>query len=193
MVKKVATVGLLAVLGFVVGYASTWLGGERYYVGSALWLPRHSQHSPSELVAMTAGRHPGAEVRAVGGNKVSVVATGSLEGAEEAVRAGYRAVLGANDGKFQFLPFDHVVEPVGHAWGSPVRNGGLGLLAGISVALGFLVPSRVVLRPSQKRKVAKVVALSLIGGVAVQVVLLLLAVLLLAYLIRQPAMVTGGL
>jgi hypothetical protein len=55
------------------------------------------------------------------------------------------------------------------------------------------VPSHVVLRPSQKRRVAKVVTLSLIGGVAVQVVLLLLAMLLLAYLIRQPAMVTGGL
>ncbi len=192
MAKKIAMVLCLAVLGLVAGYASTWLGGHTYYIGSALWLPRHSQHSPSQLVAMTAGHHPGAEVRAVG-NKISVEATGSLEGAEAAVAAGYRAVLVANDGKFQFLPYDHFVDQQGLAWGDPVHRGLVGLLAGISVALGFLVPARAVSHPSQKRKVARAVTLGVLGGVAVQAAFLLLAALLLAYLSRQPVMVSGGL
>ncbi len=191
MARKIAIVLCLAVLGLVAGYASTWLGGHSYYIGSGLWLPRHSQHSPSQLVAMTAGRHPGAEVRAVGGNKISVVATGSLEAAEAAVAAGYRAVLVANGGEFQFLPYDYVVDQQGLVWGDPVHRGLVGLLAGISVALGFLVPTRAVSHPTQKRKVARAVTLGVLGGVAVQAAFLLLAALLLAYLIRQPVTVRG--
>ena len=134
---------LLGFLGFVVGYASTWLGGHQYYVASTLFLPRHSQPWPSELVAMTAGRHPGSVIHVDGArNRVSVIATGSILGADKAVREGVQALVFANYGKFKFLAFDHWVDQKGLAWGDPVRRGTLGLLAGLSAAVGFLVPPR---------------------------------------------------
>ena len=75
MLKRIAIIALLGTLGFAVGYTSTWLGGHRYSIGTVLWLPRHSAPSPAELVAMTSGRHPGAQVRASGGNMISIEAT----------------------------------------------------------------------------------------------------------------------
>src|SRR5262245_40545837 len=126
--KKAAIVGVLAVTGFVAGYASTWLGGHQYYVSSALWLPRHhSPDSPKELVAMTAGHHPGSEVHSDGGNKINVYATGSIQRAESAVEVGYRAVLYANHLKFRFLPYNHVVDQMDLTWGNPSHRGWIGM------------------------------------------------------------------
>ncbi len=45
MLKRIAIIALLGILGLVVGYTSTWLGGHRYYIGTTLWLSRDSPHS----------------------------------------------------------------------------------------------------------------------------------------------------
>ncbi len=158
MLRRIAIIALLGTLGLVVGYASTWLGGHRYYIGTTLWLPRHSAHSPAELVAMTSGHHPGAQVRAAGGNKISIEATGTILAADEAMRVAYKEVVAANDRKFQFLPYyAHFADQLELTWGDPVHRGLVGLLAGLSVALGFLVPprSRVVRCPSCSRVVQR--------------------------------------
>jgi hypothetical protein len=143
MRRRIAIIPLLGILGFSLAYTSTWLGGHRYYIGTVLWLPRHSAHSPNELVAMTAGRHPGAQVRASGANMISIEATGSVLAADHAMRVAYKEVVAANDRKFQFLPYyAHFADQLQLTWGDPVHRGLVGLAAGISVALGFLVPPR---------------------------------------------------
>ena len=143
MLRRIAVIALLGILGLAVGYTSTWLGGHHYTIGTVLWLPRHSAHSPDELVAMTSGRHPGAQVRASGGNMISITASGTVLAADEAMRVAYKEVVAANDRKFQFLPYyAHFAEQLELTWGNPMHRGLVGLLAGISVGLGFLVPPR---------------------------------------------------
>jgi len=205
MLKRIAIIALLGTLGFAVGYASTWLGGHSYYIGTVLWLPRHSAHSPAEIVAMTSGRHPGAQVRASGGNKISIEATGTILGADHAMRVAYKEVVAANDGKFQFLPgYAQFADQLRLVWGDPVHRGLDGLLAGISVALGFLFPprsrvvrcpgcSRVVERQRAERGIAIPIALGITGGMALAFVLLILAALLFALYSRQYHMITPGL
>jgi hypothetical protein len=205
MLKRIAIIALLGTLGFALGYTSTWLGGHRYYIGTVLWLPRHSAHSPAELVAMTSGRHPGAQVQASGGNMISIEATGTVLGADEAMRVAYKEVVAANDRKFQFLPYyAHFADQLELTWGDPVHRGLVGLLAGISVALGFLVPprprvvgcpdcSRVVQRPRQQQGVAMPIALGIAGGIAMASVILVLAAFLLALYNRQYSLIIPGL
>ena len=105
MLRRIAIIALLGILGFGAGYASTWLGGHRYYMGTLLWLPRHSAHKPAQIVAMTSGRHPGAQVRASGANKISIEASGTVLAVDNAMRVAYKEVVAANDGKFQFLSY----------------------------------------------------------------------------------------
>lgn len=197
MLRRIAIIVLLGTLGFSVGYVSTWLGGHRYYIGTVLWLPRHSAHSPAELVAMTSGRHPGAQVRASGGNMISIEATGTILSADHAMRVAYKEVVAANDSKFQFLPYyAHFADQSELTWGNPMHRGLVGLLAGISVALGFLVPprsralrcsdcSRVIRRPRPERGVAMPIILGITGGIALATVLLILAAFLFALYSRQ--------
>src|SRR6266851_415546 len=119
MLRRIAIIALLEILGLVVGYTSTWLGGHRYYIGTTLWLSRDSPHSAKELVAMTSGRHPGAQVRADGHN-VDIAATGTILGADHAMRVAYDAVVAANDRKFQFLPYyAHFAAQLELTWGNP--------------------------------------------------------------------------
>jgi hypothetical protein len=142
MLKRIAIMALLGTLGLAVGYASTWLGGHRYYIGTTLWLPRNSPHSAKDLVVMTSGHHPGAQVRA-DGQEVNIEATGTILGADHAMRVAYKEVVAANDRKFRFLPYyAHFADQLELTWGDPVHRGLVGLLAGISAALGFLVPPR---------------------------------------------------
>jgi hypothetical protein len=196
MLRRIAIIALLGILGFGAGYASTWLGGHRYYMGTLLWLPRHSAHKPAQIVAMTSGRHPGAQVRASGANKISIEASGTVLAVDNAMRVAYKEVVAANDGKFQFLSYyPHFADQWGLAWGHPVRRGLIGLLAGISVALGFLFPARsrvvrcascsgVVERPRLERQrperaIAIPVALWVTSGIALVSILLAIAAILL--------------
>jgi hypothetical protein len=205
MLKRISIIVLLGILGLSVGYVSTWLGGHRYYIGTVLWLPRHSAHSPAELVAMTSGRHPGAQVRASGGNLISIEATGAILGADHAMRVAYKEVVAANDRKFQFLPYyAHFADQLELTWGDPVHRGLLGLAAGISVALGFVVPprpralrcpscSRVVQRARPERGTAMPITLGIIGGIALASVILVLAAFLFALYSRQYSTISPGL
>ena len=204
MLKKAAIVVLLGILGLVVGYASTWLGGHYYYVGTKLWLARDTPYTSHELMAMTRGHHPGAVVWA-DGSAVDIMATGSIDGAEHAVREAFEKVVVANDRKFQFLPYDaHFADQMGLTWGNPVHRGLIGLLAGISVALGFLVPPRSraarcpscsrIVRPARpKRGAAMPIALGIVGGFATASLILVLAAFAYAMYSRQYAPITGGL
>jgi len=205
MLKRISIIVLLGILGLSVGYVSTWLGGHRYYIGTVLWLPRHSAHSPAELVAMTSGHHPGADVRASGGNMISIEATGTILGADHAMRVAYKEVVAANDRKFQFLPYyAHFADQLELVWGDPVHRGLAGLAAGISLALGFVVPprpralrcprcSRAVQRPRPERGTAMPITLGIIGGIALASVILVLAAFLFALYSRQYSTISPGL
>ncbi len=139
MLKKLAFVGVLALVGLVGGIAITGLGGLRVEIGSTLYLPaRNSPHTSAELVAMTRGHHPGAQVWAQG-RSISIRAAGSFTDAELAMRAAYGELVASNDRKFKSY-YPDFADQVGFTWGDRFRNGLLGLLAGISVAIGFLVP-----------------------------------------------------
>ena len=193
MLKKVAIVGVLAVLGMVVGFAATLLGGYRVEIGSTLTLPANSPHSSSDLAAMTRGHHPGAQVWAHG-RAITIHATGSFVEAEHAMRVAYGEIVASNDRKIKGY-YPDFADQIGFAWGNPRHNGGLGMLAGISVALGVLVPPRsnVARRPRPKRKVGKplVITLALLGGMAAEVLVLVLAAIIYAAIIRQPTVIGG--
>lgn len=205
MLRRVSIIVLLGILDFSAGYVSTWLGGHRYYIGTALWLPRHSAHSAADLVAMTAGRHPGARVRASGGNMISIEASGTILGADEAMRVAYKEVVAANDRKFQFLPhYAYFADQLELTWGDPVHRGLAGLAAGISVALGFFVPprprtsrcpdcSRAVRRPHPERGTAMPITVGIAGGIALAAVILVLAAFLFALYSRQYSTMSHGL
>jgi hypothetical protein len=139
MLKRLAFVGVLAFVGLVAGIAITGLGGLRVEIGSTLYLPAHdSPHTSSELVAMIRGHHPGAQVWAHG-RGITIEASGSFADAEHAMRLAYGELVANNDRKFKSY-YPDFADQVGFTWGNRFRNGLLGLLAGISVALGFLVP-----------------------------------------------------
>ena len=118
--------------------------------------------------------------------------TRAARAADHAMRVAYKEVVAANDRKFQFLPgYAQFADQLRLVWGDPVHRGLDGLLAGISVALGFLFPprsrvvrcpgcSRVVERQRAERGIAIPIALGITGGMALAFVLLILAALLFA-------------
>jgi hypothetical protein len=141
MLQRLAFVGALALVGLVAGIAITGLGGLRVEIGSTLYLPAHnSPHTSSELVAMTRGHHPGAQVWAHG-RGITIHASGSFAGAEHAMRVAYGEIVASNDRKFKSY-YPDFADQVGFTWGNRFHNGLLGLLAGTGAALGLLVPSR---------------------------------------------------
>jgi hypothetical protein len=135
VVKKVATVMLLGIVGLVVGGAFDMVFPSNYVVADALILPAHSPHSASDLVRMTSGDHPGVFVDAHG-RAIDFSATGSLGDAGKAVTLANRAVVAANDGKVKTW-FHGLTERA-----PTVKYALLGLLAGVGAALGFLVPPK---------------------------------------------------
>jgi len=154
MLRRVMVVVLLGCLGLTSGVTLGTLfpsyDGARYHVPAGLLLPANSPHSASELVIMTRDNHPGVRVIAFGGHcqgcrwlkrHIGFDATGSLSTTEQAVDLAIREVIAANDGKVERTwP--------GEIFRLPPRHYGLsgyvllGLLAGLSAALGFLVPPR---------------------------------------------------
>jgi hypothetical protein len=201
MLKRIVAVVLIGILGLVVGIAVTYSGGYRYKVIGTLVLPdRNSPHSAAELVAMTWGHHPGAHLTPLARrNSVRMIATGTFDGAEHAIFRAYTELVASNDHKFKsFFP------SYGGAWreGLLRRNYGfLGLLAGLSVGLGFLVPpkprlcascSQVIPRP--KRVVVVPTTLTIIGGILAFTVIGVLTALIFALVSRQYAPnLIGGL
>src|SRR5262245_18658101 len=203
MLKRIVAVVLLGTLGLIVGFAVTYSGGYRYKVVSTLVLPtRNSPHSAADLVALTRGHHPGAHVLALSRrNSIRIYATGTFERVEHAMERTYRELVASNDHKFQsYFP------SYGGAWqdGLARRNYGfLGMLAGISVALGLVVPprsrhvrcancSQVIPRPRRERRVAMPISLAITGGIVVFTVILVLAALVFALVSRQYTPSLGG-
>jgi hypothetical protein len=199
MVKRITAVVLLGIVGLVVGIAVTYSGGYRYMVVSTLVLPdRNSPHSPAELVAMTWGHHPGAHLMPLARrNSVRMIAKGTFDGAEHAIFRAYTELVASNDHKFKsFFP------SYGGAWREGLfrRNYGfLGLLAGLSVGLGFLVPPRVVLCSScsqvvrrPKRVVVVPTTLTIVGGILAFTVIGVLTALIFALVSRQYTPNLGG-
>jgi hypothetical protein len=145
---------LLGCVGLTAGVAFGTLfpsyDATRYSVPAGLLLPAHSPYSGSELEFMTRDDHPGVRVVAYGGHcqgcrwlkrHIGFFATGSLGSTERAVHLAVKEVIAANDGKVESTwP--------GEIFRLPPRRYGLsgyvlfGLLAGLSAALGFLVPPR---------------------------------------------------
>ena len=117
MLKKVAFVGVLALVGLVAGIAITGLGGLRVEIGSTLYLPAHnSPHTSSELVAMTRGHHPGAQVWGQW-RGITIEASGSFVDAEDAMRMAYGEIVASNDRKFKSY-YPDFADQVGFTWGN---------------------------------------------------------------------------
>ena len=125
----------LAFVGLFAGFELDMFFPSNYNVGDALVLPAQSPHSASDLARMTRDDHPGVLVVA-GRRSISFSATGSLGDANRAVALANRAVIAANNGK---------IKTILHGTSVRVPSGRyvlLCLLAGLSAALGFLVPPR---------------------------------------------------
>jgi hypothetical protein len=154
MLRRVMVVMLLGCVGLTAGVAFGTLfpsyDGARYYVAAGLLLPANSPHSASELVIMTRDDHPGVRVIAYGGRcrgcrwlkrHIGFDATGSLSSTERAVHLAIREVIAANDGKVERTWPGEILQLPPRRYGLS-GYGLIGLLAGLSAALGFLVPPR---------------------------------------------------
>src|SRR5262245_16882897 len=125
----------LAFVALVAGFELDRFFPSNYQVGDELVLPVDGPHSAADLVMMTRDDHPGVSVEGAG-RSISFSATGSLDDAGKALDQGNKAVIAANNGKFQtWLPDMTLPAPSG-------RYILLCLIAEMSAALGFLVPPR---------------------------------------------------
>jgi hypothetical protein len=125
----------LAFVALVAGFELDTFFPSNYQVGDAVVLPANSPHSAADLVRMTRDDYPGVRVD-YAGRSISFSATGSLGDADKAVDRANRAVIAANNGKIKTMVHGMSVRvPSG-------RYALLCLLAGLSAALGFLVPPR---------------------------------------------------
>jgi hypothetical protein len=138
MRRKITTFALLGLLGLVVGIAVTGLSGQRYRLSAEIVL-RPDSH-PSHAVVMTKGDHPGVGVIADGRRFITVTATGSPGNVWRAVSAVAREVSQNADGRVMAMT-GHL-ETTQSPLGNPVHYGLVGLLAGLSAALGFVVPPK---------------------------------------------------
>jgi hypothetical protein len=137
MLKKAAIVALLGLAGMGGGVAVTGLAGQRYLRNVEIVLPPGT--NGNHVVALTSGEHPGVRVYAMK-NFVWAGATGSLDGTADAVGAAVREVIANNHGKVKAVMRSFGL-PQRRPLGNLVHYGLLGLLAGLSAAFGFLVPS----------------------------------------------------
>jgi hypothetical protein len=143
---KATMFALLGLLGLVVGVAVTSPGGARYQRTAEVVLRPNSD--PGLVVAMTRGEHPGVRVLAHGGRFITVTAIGGPERAFNGVSAAIIEISQHTDGKVMSV-MSHLETPQGRPPGNQVNYALLSLLAGLSTALGFLVPpgSRVTAGP----------------------------------------------
>jgi hypothetical protein len=133
-----------ALLGFVglgIGVMLTPFGGPRYNASGEIRLPAHSRETARDLVSKVKGQHPGVRVKPTGNRGIYVSVNGSLNGSANAYEAAVRDLLRHVHGKVFTIgrAGDALVRTT---LGNPVHYGAIGLLAGLSAALGFLVPPR---------------------------------------------------
>ena len=155
--RAVKLVVLLGVLGIFAGVVYAYLFRPSYEVGEAIrFVPAHvCGHQKSSLVlcapasstvrhlaAVTESQHRRVQIIvARGGHSVDISATGSIPGADRAVRSAARDLV-AHIGEVRYL---YGVSLRFLSLGNAISFSMLGLLAGLSAALGFLVPPRSVL------------------------------------------------
>jgi endonuclease YncB( thermonuclease family) len=150
MLRRLAIVALLAFAGLVVGVTVTNSGPRSYIVGEEFSLPAHSNDA-IRLAAVARSQHvQGVRVRVIDGDTLQVIGHGSLHGAARAlnevatqVRKAIKRMPGVT---LRGLPFaDALARPQGNA----AQTGLVGLLAGLGVGLGLVVPSRARMKASQ--------------------------------------------
>jgi hypothetical protein len=143
---------LLGCVGLTAGVAVTTFGPRSYIVGEEFVLRSHSSghmpHSPVldaiRLAALARSQHvQGVRVEVLNGGAFQIVGHGSYDGAARAfaaVATQVRKAVNRMPGeKLLGIPFAHALaRPQGNA----IQTGAIGLLAGLSAALGFLVPPR---------------------------------------------------
>jgi hypothetical protein len=143
MLRRLATVALLATLGLVVGASMTVFGPRSYIAGEEFVLPAHSKDA-FRLAAVASSLHVhGVRVRVLPGDTLQIIGHGSRHGAARAlnevatqVRKAINRMPGA---KLRgVLPFGHALA---RQHGDAAHTGALGLLAGFGAGLGLVVPS----------------------------------------------------
>ena len=93
----------------------------------------------SHGMAATTGQHPGVRVLAYDDHSIYISATGTIADAASAVDRATREVIAAYHGKIRTV-LSSAAHALGRPLGNPVHFGLLGLLAGLSAALGFFIP-----------------------------------------------------
>jgi hypothetical protein len=144
MLRRLATVALLATLGLVVGAAMTVFGARSYIAGEEFVLPAHSKDTV-RLAAIARSMHVrGVRVRVLSGDTFQIIGHGSRHGAARAlnevatqVRKAINRMPGAK--LRRVLPFGHALA---RQQGNALLTGAIGLLAGLGAGLGLVVPSR---------------------------------------------------
>ena len=141
MFKRVMVVVLLGFVGLGIGVMLTPFGGPRYNASGEIRLPAHSRETARDLVSMVKGQHPGVRVFPTGSRGIYVSVNGSLNGSANAYDTAVRDLLRHAHGNAS------AIGSAGHALvrttlGNPLHYGAVGLLAGLSAALGFLVPPK---------------------------------------------------
>jgi hypothetical protein len=143
MLRRLATVALLATLGLVVGAAMTVFGARSYIAGEEFVLPAHSKDTV-RLAAIARSMHGrGVRVKVLSGDTFQIIGHGSRHGAARAlnevatqVRKAINRLPGA---KLRGVPFGHALA---RQQGNALLTGAIGLLAGLGAGLGLVVPSR---------------------------------------------------
>ena len=145
MLRRLAVLVLFSLAGLVAGVEASWygghyqpdwfgwLGGYRYYFEQGIVLPPGSD--ARHLVAMMRGQHPGVQVAARAPRVITISATGSIH-AGRAVTKAARQVVALNDGKAKRVGYGGFARDLA---GNPMDYG---LLAGLGIGLGFVVPPR---------------------------------------------------
>jgi hypothetical protein len=142
MLRRLAIVALLACLGLVGGLAVASLSVRSYVATEVFVLPAHS-NAAIPLAAVARNQHvDGIQVSVLSGNRLELTWHGSLDAATKAWGEVATQVRKATDG----MPGARIraVFSSGHAlWGpqaDAARTASLGLLAGLGVGLGLVVP-----------------------------------------------------
>ena len=143
MLRRLAIVALLAFAGLVVGVTLTNSGPRSFVDGEEFVLPAHS-NAAIRVAAMARSMHVhGVRVRVLRGDTLQVIGHGSRHGAARAlneVATQVRKAINRMPGvTLRGLPFGHALaRPQGNA----LQTGLMGLLAGLGVGFGLVVPSR---------------------------------------------------
>jgi hypothetical protein len=141
---RLAVLALFSLAGSIVGAEASWYGlrydpgwigwtgGYRYYVEEGIALGPDSD--AGHLVALVRGQHPGVQVVATGPRSIVISATGSFHEGWLVTKAG-REVVARSDGQARRSVGGMTRELAGN----PIEYG---ILAGLGIGLGLLVPPR---------------------------------------------------